>query len=198
MSRRWHDRRAHRSRCPNREPSTAPPIVGEVKHLLATAAAALLLAACDTYPSADPYGAPLPPQDPYGAPLPPQDPYGAYPPPGSYPPTAPESCPIASSREWRASANRAIDRPMLELSGTVVAPTAGYRMEFFPYLQQSRSGDPSQRIARLLPVPPGQPAAQALTTHDVRWQWPLQSGPIRSVTVVCGDRTLADVPVAGF
>lgn len=165
-----------------------------MKQLLAVTAAALFLAACDTYPPGDPYGAPYPPyppQDPYGAPYPTQDPYGTPP----YPRAPIESCQIASSRDWRAWVDVSPGpdaRPTLFVSGTVVAPTGGYRIEFLPQLQELRSY-PVQVIARLLPIPPTGGATQALTTHDVRWQWPLQSGPVGSVTIACGDRTLAQV-----
>ena len=169
-----------------------------MKRILTAATAALLLGACETaYPPGDPYGAPYPPQDPYGGPgygqpYPPQAPYGSAP----YP-QQPDSmaCPIASSRDWRAwvDTNPAGgDRPNLVVSGTIVAPTGGYRMEFEPYLQERRS-HPVQLVATLDPQPPQGAATQALTTHDVRWQWPLQSGPVGSVTIVCGNQTLAEI-----
>lgn len=173
-----------------------------MKSFLTAAAAALLVAACETaYPPSDPYGAPYPPQDPYGdpayPPYPPQDPYGGqYPrqpqPPGEL--TGP--CPIASSRNWQASVDTdpaGGERPILVVSGTIVAPTGGYRMEFEPYLQQRQRGHPLQLVARLRPIPPEGPATQAQTIHDVRWQWPLQAGPVGSVTIACGDRALAEI-----
>lgn len=169
---------------------------------MAATAAALLLASCDTvgYPANDPYGAPAPypPAEPY----PPVDPYPPvepYPPGQAYPPGAPvDACPIESSRNWRASVIPATDsasRATLILTGTVVAPTGGYRMEFVPNLTVLRS-QPVQVIARLLPIPPQGPATQALVTHDLRWQWPL-TGPVGSVTIRCGTRELARIPVAG-
>lgn len=177
-----------------------------MKRTLTTVATALILAGCDTYPQGDPYGAPYPPQDPYGQPYPPQipqDPYGTpYPPqpypPQSYPPAPMDSCAIVSSRDWRATVDSTPgpdQRPTLVVTGTIVAPTGGYRMEFEPYLQERRSY-PVQVVARLRAIPPPAPATQALTTHDVRWQWPLQAGPVGSVTIACGSRTLAEVPVA--
>lgn len=154
------------------------------------AAAALLLASCDTmgYPPSDPYGEPAPyPGDP-------------LPPSGPYSPAGPvNACPIESSRDWRATVTAPAGpdaRPMLVVSGTVVAPTGGYRMEFVPNLTVLRSY-PVQVIARLLPIPPQGPATQALVTHDVRWQWPL-TGPVGSVSIRCGTQTLARVaPVGG-
>ena len=174
------------------------------------AAAALLLASCNTvgYPPNDPYGSPEPYPYPPAEPYPPVDPYPpgqgyppgpGYPPGQGYPPGAPvDACPIHSSRDWRASVIPATDsasRPTLVLTGTVVAPTGGYRMEFVPNLTVLRSY-PVQVIARLLPIPPQGPATQALVTHDLRWQWPL-TGPVGTVTIRCGTQDLAQVRVAG-
>ena len=166
-----------------------------MKQALAATAAALLLAGCDTYPQGDPYGAPYPPQDPYGSqyppqPYPPQPPYGA-----PYPPAQVDSCPINSSRDWRATVDSTPgpdQRPTLVVTGTIVAPTGGYRMEFEPHLQERRSY-PVQLVATLRAIPPQGPATQALTTHDVRWQWPLTSGPVGAVSIACGNRMLAEI-----
>jgi hypothetical protein len=160
------------------------------------AATALLLASCDTMgPQDGPYGAPEP--YPPGAQYPGGDP---YPPQMPYPPGGPiDACPIQSSRDWRARIAPGTGpetRTMLVLTGTVVAPTGGYRMEFVPNLTILRSY-PAQAVARLLPIPPQGPATQALTTHDVRWQWPL-AGPVGTVAIRCGDRTLAQItPIGG-
>ena len=178
-----------------------------MRQILTAATAALFLAACETaYPSQDPYGPSYPPQDPYGDQgYPPQDPYGtpdpAQPyPPQTYPPQAYQpgpagSCPIASSRNWQARLDTTAGHdqlPTLVVTGTIVAPTGGYSMEFEPYLQSRRSR-PVQLVARLRPNPPQGPATQAQTIHDVRWQWPVQTGPVGSVMIACGDRTLAEI-----
>ncbi len=84
---------------------------------------------------------------------------------------------------------------MLTVTGTVVARTGGYRMEFVPDLTVIKSY-PVQMVARLLPIPPEGPATQALVTHAVRWQWPL-AGPVGTVAIRCGDRTLANITPAG-
>ena len=173
-----------------------------------TIAAALLLASCDTlgYPPGDPYGAPepYPPVDPFPPPqpYPPGGPYGLpqpYPPGGPYAPAAPvEACPIESSRDWRASVATIAGpeaRTILTVTGTVVARTGGYRMEFVPDLTVIRSY-PVQMVARLLAIPPDGPATQALATHRVRWQWPL-AGPVGTVAIRCGDRTLANITPVG-
>lgn len=167
-----------------------------MKQILTAATAALFLAACETaYPPSDPYGAPYPPQDPYGDPAyPPQDPY-ATPDPQPYPAGPMGSCPIGASRNWQARVETSPghdQRPTLVVTGTIVAPTGGYSMEFEPHLQARRSY-PVQLVARLRAIPPEGPATQAETIHDVRWQWPLQTGPVGSVMIACGDRTLAEI-----
>jgi hypothetical protein len=167
-----------------------------VKQLFAAATLAVLLAACDTYPPGDAY--PPYPGDSY--PPYPADPYpppGQYPPGEPYPPPGMDSCPIVSSRDWRAWVNAMpgpVARPTLHLTGTVVAPTAGYRMEFRPQLEELETY-PVEVIATLQPFPPPGPAAQVLTTHDLRWQWPLERGPVGSVSIHCGGREIAEVPV---
>ena len=137
-----------------------------------------------------------PPQSyPPGAPYPPQ----AYPQGAPYPPAAPaEACPIQSSRDWRAWVTLEPGPParsMLHVTGTVVAPTGGYRIEFVPELTVIKSY-PVQMVAQLLPIPPEGPATQALAAHNVRWQWPL-AGPVGTVAIRCGDRTLANISTVG-
>lgn len=197
-----------------------------MKRIFAAGAALLLASCQTTdYPPGGPYGSPEPYGDPYGQPYPgdpyppgqPYPPSQPYPPGQPYPPSQPyppgqpyppsqgyppgqaypaQSCPIVSSRNWRAEVamQGAGQPPMLMLSGTVVAPTAGYRMEFRPNIEERRSY-PVQVVAILQPFPPTNPSAQVQTTHDLRWQWPLSSGPVGSVTIRCGGRDLAQVPV---
>lgn len=180
-----------------------------VTRIFAAAAAALLLASCDTMgPRDDPYGPPPYPADAYPPqPYPPQPypPVGPYPPGAPFPPVAPyppaapaEACPIETSRNWRAWVTTAPGPParsMLNVTGTVVAPTGGYRIEFVPELTVIKSY-PVQMVARLLPIPPEGPAIQVPVAHDVRWQWPL-AGPVGTVAIRCGDRTLANISAVG-
>ena len=180
-----------------------------VKRNFAAAAAVLLLASCDTVgpPPVEPYGAPAPyPGDPYPppGPYPPPYPPQGYPPAGPYPPAAPysqapvEACPIQTSRNWRAWVTTMPGPPahtMLNVTGTVVAPTGGYRIEFVPELTVIKSY-PVQMVAQLLPIPPEGPATQALVAHEVRWQWPL-AGPVGTVAIRCGDKTLANISAVG-
>ena len=181
-----------------------------VKRIFPAAAAALLLASCDTMgpPGADPYGPPPPypgeayppqPYPPQPYPPGPYPPTAPYPPTSSYPQTAPvEVCPIESSRNWRAWVTTEPGPPprsILTVTGTVVAPTGGYRIEFVPELTVIKSF-PVQMVAQLLPIPPQGPASQALVAHSVRWQWPL-AGPVGTVAIRCGDKTLANISASG-
>lgn len=172
-----------------------------MKRIFAAAAAVLLLSSCDTYEQDDPYGVPYPPQDPYGAPAPypPQDPYGTpppYPPQQQpYPPIEPvNACPVASTGGWQAWVNARPaggERPTLHVTGRVVTPGGAYRVEFVPNLEERRSY-PIQVVARMWVMAPTGGATAPAQTHDVRWQWPLASGPVGSLTVTCGDRVLVE------
>ena len=180
-----------------------------VKRYFAAAAAALLLSSCDTMGSRDGgYGPPPPPYpgDAYPPqPYPPQSyppqpyPPQPYPPGAPYPQAAPvEACPVQSSRNWRAWVTVEPGPParsMLNVTGTVVAPTGGYRIEFVPELTVIKSY-PVQMVAQLLAIAPEGPASQAQAAHNVRWQWPL-AGPVGTVAIRCGDRTLANIASVG-
>jgi hypothetical protein len=105
---------------------------------------------------------------------------------------------VTSSRNWRAwvtTESGPPPRSLLHVTGTVVAPTGGYRIEFVPELTVIKSY-PVQMVAQLLPIPPQGPATQALVPHNVRWQWPL-AGPVGTVAIRCGDRTLANITAVG-
>lgn len=134
------------------------------------------LGACATVPAGEPY--PMPP--------------GAGPPPLAQ---ADLYCPIVSSRQWQAfvaSGAGNDGRPNLVATGTVVTPGTGFTLEFAPFLEDA-GGYPLRLLARLRVVPPGAPQPQVPQTHDLRWQWPLRAGPVGSVAILCGDRTLADI-----
>jgi hypothetical protein len=172
------------------------PIVMAVKWVL-TALSFLAVAACDPYYGQEPYG---PQPYPYPDPAPyPQDPYppapGGYPGQAPYQPLPPE-CLITSSREWTAWVNRMPGpggaQPMLVVSGKVVTPTGGFQVAFDPRMQ-IRESSPAQAFVTLqVANPDGSPASQAQITHEVRWEWPL-NGPVGSVIVRCGDKTLAEI-----
>ena len=174
-----------------------------MKRIAGLIAATLLLAGCATSPYGQQY-----PQDPYGG--------GGYPPagypgtdyppsgypPAGYPPAygqqpgrpAPGPCPIVGSRDWTAHIN-AMPGPnaqaKLIVSGTVQAPTGGHSFAFEPYLQ-IRESYPAQAFATLVVTQPGGPATQAVTTHDLRWEWPVTQ-EIGSIEIRCGSDTLATI-----
>ena len=79
-------------------------------------------------------------------------------------------CLITSSREWTAWVNRMPGpgaRPMLVVSGKVVAPTGGYQVAFDPRMQ-IRESYPAQAFVTLQVAGPGNaPASQAQVTHEV-------------------------------
>jgi hypothetical protein len=194
-------------------------IESAVKRAL-SAALALLLAGCETYGSAPPppqgpYGEPAPypypgdepstqPPGPYpGGPYQPPANYpgGPYqpPPPGAaYPdgPPRPPECPITASRDWSAWVNAmpgpGSRGPALVVRGKVVTPTGGYQVAF-DRTMQIRRGQPPQAFVTLFVAPPdGTVASQAASTHEVRWEWPLNQ-PVGSVIVRCGENTLAEI-----
>lgn len=134
----------------------------------ALAAAALILASCDTAGPPPPYAEP-------------------FPPPSS-------ECPISASRDWAAWINAMPGpnaRPTLIATGRVVTPTGGFQVALDPDLRIAES-HPAQAFATLRVTPPSGPATQALVTHEVRWEWPV-SQPIGRLVVSCGDKTIADI-----
>jgi hypothetical protein len=82
--------------------------------------------------------------------------------------------------------------PVLIVRGKVVTPTAGYQVAFDRALQVRR-GQPPQAFVTLFVAPPsGGAPSQAASTHEVRWEWPLNQ-PVGSGVVRCGDKTLAEI-----
>jgi len=80
-------------------------------------------------------------------------------------------------------------RPTLIVTGKVVTPTGNNDANFEPSLQM-RESDPVQAVATVRVTGRGSPATMMFTEHDVRGEWPVTQ-PIGSLTVRCGDRTLA-------
>ena len=105
----------------------------------------------------------------------------------------PMACPVVSSSQWNAWVNAMPGpnaQPRLIATGKVTVPTGGYTFRWGgPRVMESY---PVQVSVELIPVPPGGPATQALTTHDVRGEWPM-SPPVGSLTVTCGDKVLGRV-----
>jgi hypothetical protein len=199
-----------------RELKTNFGIVAAMKRMLVASAMAVLLAACETVPpgggySNDPYPppnypgdayppAPYPPQPGYPAPGYPQPGYPqpgypppAYPAPGPYPPGPQLTCPVSTSRDWRAwvTLPQGPAAPTLHVSGKVQTPTGGYLVSFDQSLQIRRAY-PVQAFVTVRASPPTGSATQAVVTHELRGEWPL-SQRIDTVEIRCGDQTLASV-----
>lgn len=102
-------------------------------------------------------------------------------------------CPILSSSDWNAWVNAMPGpnmQPKLIATGKVTVPTGGYSFRWGePRVMESY---PVQVSVELIPIPPAGPATQALVTHDVRGEWPMQP-PVGSFSVTCGGRVLGNV-----
>jgi hypothetical protein len=109
------------------------------------------------------------------------------------PPMAtPAVCPVSSS-DWQAWVNAMPgpgSSPKLVISGQVTAPTGGYTFGWSDF--RVAESYPVQVFVELTATPPAGMATQALTTQDVRGEWPV-SPPVGSVTITCGGQTLARI-----
>lgn len=107
--------------------------------------------------------------------------------------TPQSDCPVLESSDWIAWINQmpGAGQPTLNISGKVVVPTGGYSLsvQMGPL---DRSMPPSQRLI-LTATPPDGPALQALTTMDVREQFPAIVPSYRSIIIVCAKTTLAEI-----
>ncbi|HET7707957.1 MAG TPA: hypothetical protein VFK50_00315 [Sphingomicrobium sp.] len=109
------------------------------------------------------------------------------------PAPVPMSCPVVRSIDWQAWVNAMPGpnmQPRLIAIGKVTVPTGGYSFRWGePRVMESY---PVQVSVELHPVPPAGPATQALTTHEVRGEWPMRP-PVGALTVTCGGRILGHV-----
>lgn len=108
-------------------------------------------------------------------------------------PAASGPCPIAGSGNWAAWINAMPGpnaRPTLIVTGKVTVPTGGYSWQWAD--MRVMESHPVQVVADLRVIPPAGGATQAIVTHDVRGEWPM-SPPVGSVTVTCGNQTLARI-----
>ena len=114
--------------------------------------------------------------------------------PGAPPPPARVAdCPAIGSSNWAAWINAMPGpnaRPTLIVTGKVTVPTGGYRIEWGDF--RVAESHPVQIFADLHVIPPSGGATQAVTTHDVRGQWPMDQ-QVGSFTVRCGERVLAHI-----
>lgn len=81
-------------------------------------------------------------------------------------------------------------RPTLIVTGKATVPTGGYRFEWADF--RVAESYPVQIFGELRAIPPAGGATQAIVTHDVRGEWPMNQ-PVGSVTISCGNRVLARI-----
>lgn len=111
------------------------------------------------------------------------------------PPQGPRGseCGITGSSDWAAWVNAMPGpnaKPTLIVTGKVTVPTGGYRFEWRD--MRVMESYPVQVAVELDAVPPAAGATQAVVTHDVRGQWPINP-PVGSLTVRCGETVLARI-----
>ncbi len=102
-------------------------------------------------------------------------------------------CPVTGSSDWAAWINAMPGpnaRPKLIVTGKVTVPTGGYRIDWAD--MRIAESYPVQIFADLRVVPPSGPATQAVMTHEVRGEWPVDP-PVGAFTVRCGSRVLARI-----
>lgn len=117
----------------------------------------------------------------------------AVPPPPGQSPSGGDPCPITASSDWAAwvDAMPGPDaRPKLIATGKVTVPTGGYTFAWRDL--RIAESYPIQVWAELEALPPDGPATQALDTHDLRGEWPIDP-PVGSLTITCNGRTLARI-----
>lgn len=100
---------------------------------------------------------------------------------------------MTGSSDWAAWVNAMPGpsaRPTLIVTGKVTVPTGGYRFAWRD--MRVMESYPVQVAVELDAIPPTGGATQAVVTHDVRGQWPIQP-PVGSVMVRCGDMVLTRI-----
>jgi len=114
--------------------------------------------------------------------------------PGTPPPPAGVAdCAAIDSSNWSAWINAMPGpnaRTTLIATGKVTVPTGGYRIEWGDLMVLESY--PVQVVAYLRPVPPTHGGTEAVVTHDVRGEWPMDQ-QVGSFTVRCGERVLARI-----
>ena len=109
------------------------------------------------------------------------------------------ACKAISTRDWTARVERVKkgllwdpDKVSLTVSGTVELPTGGYDLAIEPGALV-RLDPPVQQVI-LRTTPPGGMATQAITEQRVTGSVPFERGA-QSVSIRCGDGTIASIPV---
>ncbi len=114
-------------------------------------------------------------------------------PPPPHGPVGSRECGITGSSDWKAWVNAMPGpnaRPTLIVTGKVTVPTGGYRFEWRD--MRVMESYPVQVAVELDAIPPAEGATQAVVTHDVRGQWPIDP-PVGSLTMRCGDSVLTQI-----
>ncbi|MGI8610933.1 MAG: hypothetical protein ACR2KH_01455 [Sphingomicrobium sp.] len=117
----------------------------------------------------------------------------AVPPPPPQGPVGSMECAITGSSDWAAWVNAMPGpnaKPTLIVTGKVTVPTGGYRFEWRD--MRVMESYPVQVAVELGAIPPSGGATEAVVTHDVRGQWPIDP-PVGSVAVGCGDKVLVRI-----
>ena len=103
------------------------------------------------------------------------------------------ACAATGASEWTAWVNAMPGpgaRHTLIATGKVTVPTGGYGFEWGDL--RVMESHPVQVVVELQPIGPTGPATQAVTTHELRGEWPIDQ-PVGSFTLRCGDMVLARV-----
>ena len=102
-------------------------------------------------------------------------------------------CRIVDSSEWAAWID-AMPGPgkqaTLMVSGKLRVRTGGHRVHFSDL--RIAESHPVQIFLDLVVTPPSGPATQAITTVDVRGEWPVPL-PVGSVTIRCGRQVIGRI-----
>lgn len=104
-------------------------------------------------------------------------------------------CPVIDSRDWKAWTASDGTGMTLHVSGVVDLPTPGYSiaMTLGP---SDRAMPPGQRII-FEATPPEGLVAQVVTAAPATFETPGAYPEYRTVTVLCGDRTLGEIADVG-
>lgn len=104
-----------------------------------------------------------------------------------------DDCPVLEATDFVAWINKmpGTKSATLHVTGKLTLPSSGYSAKLNTGILDRRF-PPTQRL-NLEVVPPAGPAAQVLTTIEVKSEFPAASSRYRAVTIQCGAQTLAEI-----
>ncbi len=107
---------------------------------------------------------------------------------------AEDRCPIYETRAWHAWVDQAGEdgANRLIVFGQVDLPSPGYAIDW-EQGPMDRMNPPSLRL-RLTATPPDGVVIQVITPTDVTLALPTAESSFRSVFILCGDRSLVEIP----